>query len=36
MPFGTLEEASKDAQREDLAKELWETTEKVLKDFGWL
>ncbi|KAF8273736.1 hypothetical protein EI94DRAFT_1563657 [Lactarius quietus] len=36
VPFGTLEEASKDAQREDLAKELWETTEKVLKDFGWL
>ncbi|KAI9459151.1 NAD-P-binding protein [Lactarius psammicola] len=36
VPYGTLEEPSKDAQREDLAKELWETTEKVLKDFGWL
>ena len=36
VPYGTLEEASKDAQREDLARELWETTEKVLKDFEWL
>ncbi|KAI0293940.1 hypothetical protein BC826DRAFT_1013377 [Russula brevipes] len=36
VPYGNLEEASKDAKREDLAKELWETTEKVLKDFNWL
>ncbi|KAI0305347.1 hypothetical protein B0F90DRAFT_1625138 [Multifurca ochricompacta] len=36
VPYGTIEEASKDAQREDLAKELWETTENVLKEFNWL
>ena len=35
VPYGKLEEPSKDAQSESLAKELCETTEKVLKDFGW-
>ncbi|KAH8998022.1 hypothetical protein EDB92DRAFT_1792241, partial [Lactarius akahatsu] len=36
VPYGTIEEVSKDAQREDLAKELYEMIEKVLKDFDWL
>ncbi|KAH9992310.1 hypothetical protein BJV77DRAFT_945507 [Russula vinacea] len=31
VPFGVLEEASEDARREDLAKELWDTTEGILK-----
>ena len=35
VPYGIIEEASEDARKEDLAKELWETTEKVLKDFNW-
>ncbi|KAH9063250.1 hypothetical protein EDB87DRAFT_1820932 [Lactarius vividus] len=35
VPYGTIREASKDAQREDLAKETCETIEKVLEDFGW-
>ncbi|KAI0249765.1 NAD(P)-binding protein [Lactifluus subvellereus] len=35
VPYGIIEEASEDAKREDLAKELWETTEKVLKEFNW-
>ena len=35
VPYGVLEEASEDARREDLAEELWDTTEKVLKDFNW-
>jgi hypothetical protein len=35
VPYGTIEEMSEDARKEDLAKELWETTEKVLKDFNW-
>jgi hypothetical protein len=36
VPYGVLEEASKDARSEDLARELWDTTEKVLKEFKWL
>ena len=36
VPYGDLEDASKDARREDLAKELWDTTERVLKEFKWL
>ncbi|KAF8480223.1 NAD-P-binding protein [Russula ochroleuca] len=36
VPYGVLEEASEDARREDLAKELWDTTEGILKDFNWL
>jgi len=35
VPYGIIEEASEDARREDLAKELWETTERVLKEFNW-
>ena len=33
VPYGVLEEASEDARREDLAKDLWDTTETVLKKF---
>jgi hypothetical protein len=33
VPYGAIEEASEDARRSDLAKELWETTERVLQDF---
>jgi len=33
VPYGTVEEASEDARRSDLGKELWETTERVLQDF---
>ena len=36
VPYGDLEDASKDARREDLARELWDTTERVLKEFKWL
>jgi hypothetical protein len=36
VPYGVLEDASQDARREDLAKELWDTTERVLKEFKWL
>jgi hypothetical protein len=36
VPYGVIEEASEDARREDLAKELWETTEKISKEFEWL
>ena len=36
VPYGLLEDASKDARREDLASELWDTTERVLKEFNWL
>ncbi|VDB91025.1 unnamed protein product [Peniophora sp. CBMAI 1063] len=35
VPYGVVEEPSEDAKREDLATELWETTERVLKQFGW-
>lgn len=35
VPYGTVEEPSEDAKREDLAIELWDTTERVLKLFGW-
>jgi len=33
VPYGAIEEASEDAKRSDLAKELWETTERVLQNF---
>ncbi|KAI9508241.1 NAD-P-binding protein [Russula earlei] len=33
VPYGIIEEASQDARRADLAKELWKTTETVLKGF---
>jgi hypothetical protein len=33
IPYGVLEDASEDARREDLARELWDTTERVLKEF---
>jgi hypothetical protein len=35
-PFGIIEDASENAKREDLAKELWETTERTLKEFKWM
>ncbi|KAI0066961.1 NAD(P)-binding protein [Artomyces pyxidatus] len=35
VPYGTIEEASPDARREDLAKDLWRTTEQILQDFKW-
>ena len=35
VPYGVKEEPSEDARRDDLARELWETTEMVLKKFGW-
>jgi len=34
VPVGVIEEAGKNAKREDLALELWETTERVLKDLA--
>ena len=34
VPMGKLSEPSKKAQDEDLAKELWETTERLLKEWG--
>ncbi|KAF8500193.1 NAD-P-binding protein [Russula emetica] len=34
VPYGVLEDASEDARREDLARELWDTTERVLKKFN--
>ena len=36
VPYGIIEDASEDAKREDLAKELWGTTERILKEFKWL
>lgn len=36
VPYGKIEEPSKDARREDLAKELCETTERILSDFKWV
>jgi hypothetical protein len=36
VPYGVIEEASEDARREDLAKELWETTERILGEFKWV
>jgi len=36
VPFGIIENASEDAKREDLAKELWRTTERTLKEFKWM
>ncbi|KZV60480.1 NAD-P-binding protein [Peniophora sp. CONT] len=35
VPYGVREEPTEDAKREDPASELWETTERVLKQFGW-
>ena len=35
VPYGVREEPSEDARRDDLARELWETTEMVLEKFGW-
>lgn len=35
VPYGKLEEASAHAQDGALARELWDTTERVLGDFGW-
>jgi hypothetical protein len=36
VPYGVLEDASTDARSEDLARELWDTTERILKEFKWL
>ena len=36
VPYDAIEEASEAARREDLAKELWETTERILREFKWL
>jgi hypothetical protein len=36
VPYGIIEDASEDARREGLAKELWDTTERILKEFSWL
>ncbi|KAI0264631.1 hypothetical protein BC834DRAFT_992831 [Gloeopeniophorella convolvens] len=36
VPYGVIEEASEDARREELAKELWDTTESILKEYNWL
>ncbi|KAI0058951.1 NAD(P)-binding protein [Artomyces pyxidatus] len=35
VPYGIIEEASVDARREDLAQELWRTTEQLVRDFRW-
>lgn len=35
VPYGVIEEASADARREDLAADLWRTTEQILEDFKW-
>ncbi|KAI0052750.1 NAD-P-binding protein [Auriscalpium vulgare] len=35
VPFGLLEEASPDALREDLAADLWVTTERILEQYKW-
>ena len=35
VPFGDIEDPSEDAKKLNLAGELWQTTEKALKDFGW-
>jgi hypothetical protein len=34
VPVGVIEEPEKNAKRNDLALELWETSERVLKDIG--
>ena len=36
VPYGIIEDASEDAKREDLAKELWGTTERTLTEFKWM
>jgi hypothetical protein len=36
VPYGIIEEASEEARREGLAKELWDTTERILKEFSWM
>ena len=33
MPIGKLSEPSKQARNDELAKELWETTEALLKEW---
>ncbi len=35
VPFGVIEEASEDARREDLAKDLLATTDAVLKQYDY-
>lgn len=35
VPFGNVEDPSDDAKKVDLAEELWQTTERVLEQFGW-
>jgi hypothetical protein len=35
VPYGIVEEASKDAMREDLAKDLWHMTERMLVQHDW-
>jgi hypothetical protein len=34
MPYGVIQEPSKNAQNGQLAAELWTASEKVLKDIG--
>lgn len=36
VPYGKVEEASQDARSEELATELWQTTESVLSDYNWI
>ncbi|KAI0031852.1 NAD(P)-binding protein [Vararia minispora EC-137] len=35
VPYGSIVEASKDARREDLAKDLWAMTERLLAQYNW-
>ncbi|KAI0066960.1 NAD(P)-binding protein [Artomyces pyxidatus] len=35
VPYGIIEEASDDARREDLAQELWRTTDITISNLGW-
>ncbi|KAI0052751.1 NAD(P)-binding protein [Auriscalpium vulgare] len=35
VPYGVIEKPSKDALRDDLAGQLWETTEQILTRFKW-
>jgi hypothetical protein len=34
VPLGVIEELGKNAKRNDLALELWKTSERILKDIG--
>lgn len=36
VPYGKIEEASQDARSEELAAELWQTTESALSDYNWI